>query len=161
MHGPIILKESDYSLLSARLLPLVRAGDVICLTGDLGAGKTAFARQLLQTAMGTQAEVPSPTFTLVQTYDTPNGLSFWHFDLYRIARPDEVFELGWEDVRRHGVALVEWSERLGTLLPADRLVIALMPVAGDDAARQVTMTAHGNWLDRLAQFATLASHHQN
>ncbi len=161
MHAPMILKESDYSLLSARLLPLLRAGDVICLEGDLGAGKTAFARHLLQTAMGGPVEVPSPTFTLVQTYDAPNGLSFWHFDLYRITRPDEVFELGWEDVRRQGVALVEWSSRLGTLLPSDRLIITLAPVAGDDTLRQITMTPHGNWLDRLAQFATLASHHQN
>lgn len=156
----MILKESGYPLLAAGLLPLLRAGDVICLEGDLGAGKTAFARHFIRAAMGAAVEVPSPTFTLVQTYDDVAGVPIWHFDLYRISRPDEVFELGWEDVRAHGVALVEWSSRLGTLLPADRLEIRLMPVAGDDTARSVTVVGRGNWLDRLPEFATL-THTQN
>ncbi len=161
MSAPLILKESGYPLLSAMLLPYLRAGDVICLLGDLGAGKTAFARHFIRSAAGEPVEVPSPTFTLVQTYDTAAGLPLWHFDLYRLTRPDEVFELGWEDVRAHGVALVEWPSRLGPLMPADRLDIAFAPVAGDDAARNVTLTPFGNWVDRLPEFAKLTPTHQN
>lgn len=157
----MILKESGYPLLAAALLPLLRAGDVICLEGDLGAGKTAFSRHFIRTAVGEPVEVPSPTFTLVQTYDSAAGLAIWHFDLYRLTRPDEVFELGWEDVRAHGLALVEWPSRLGTLLPADRLELRLAPIAGDDSARSVILTGYGNWVDRLPEFAKLTPTHQN
>lgn len=157
----MVLKESGYPLLAAHLLPLVRAGDVICLEGDLGAGKTAFARCLIRAAAGAALEVPSPTFTLVQAYDDVGGVPIWHFDLYRIARPDEVFELGWEDVRAHGLALVEWSSRLGPLLPADRLEIRFAPVADDDSARSVTVIGHGNWVDRWPEFATLTHTQKN
>lgn len=156
----MVLKESGYPLLAAHLLPLLRAGDVICLEGDLGAGKTALARCLIRAAAGAAVEVPSPTFTLVQAYDDLAGLPIWHFDLYRITRPDEVFELGWEDVRAHGVALVEWSARLGRLLPADRLEIILRPVAGDDTARSVSVVGHGYWVDRWPEFATLTHTHK-
>lgn len=161
MIAPMTLKESGYPLLAAALLPLLRAGDVVCLEGDLGAGKTALARHLIRAAVGEPVEVPSPTFTLVQTYDSANGLTLWHFDLYRIARPDEIFELGWDDVRAHGVALVEWSERLGNLRPANRLDIALAAIADDDALRTISLTPHGNWVDRLAGFATITSPQQN
>ena len=64
--------------------------------------------------------VPSPTFTLVEIYETPRG-AFWHFDLYRLEAPEQVFELGWEEARADGIALVEWAERLGALLPQERL----------------------------------------
>lgn len=160
MIAPMTLKESGYPLLAAALLPVVRAGDVLCLEGDLGAGKTALARQFIRTAAGGPLEVPSPTFTLVQTYETPLGFDIWHFDLYRLARADEVFELGWEEARARNVALVEWPACLGALLPADRLEIRLSPVAGDDSQRRVELVAHGNWVDRMAQFATLAQPHQ-
>ena len=161
MHAPMILKESGYPLLAAALLPLVRAGDVICLEGDLGAGKTAFARHFIRSAAGAALEVPSPTFTLVQTYDEAQPVPLWHFDLYRLNHPDEVFELGWDDVRAHALALVEWPVRLGRLLPADRLEISFAAVDADDSLRAVTLVPHGNWVGRLAQFATLDQPQQN
>jgi tRNA threonylcarbamoyladenosine biosynthesis protein TsaE len=99
--------------------------DVVALQGGLGAGKTTLARAILRAASGDAALiVPSPTFTLVEVYDTPAG-PFWHFDLYRLEAPEQVFELGWEEVRADGIALVEWPERLGPLLPADRLEVTL------------------------------------
>lgn len=157
MRTHLILKESSYPLLATHLLPLLRVGDVICLRGDLGAGKTALARHFIRAALGFDVEVPSPTFTLVQTYDEAKPVPIWHFDLYRIKQPDEIFELGWEDVRSRGLALVEWPERLGSFLPADRLEIHLASVIGDDNLRHVTFSPCGNWVDRWPEFATLTA----
>lgn len=99
--------------------------DVVALQGGLGAGKTTLARAILRAASGDPALiVPSPTFTLVEIYDTPRGV-FWHFDLYRLEEPEQVFELGWEEARADGIALVEWAERLGALLPKERLTVTL------------------------------------
>ena len=97
----------------------------MALQGGLGVGKTTLARAILRAASGDPAlVVPSPTFTLVEVYDTPRGV-FWHFDLYRLEEPEQVFELGWEEARAEGVALVEWAERLGALLPKERLSVTL------------------------------------
>jgi tRNA threonylcarbamoyladenosine biosynthesis protein TsaE len=100
-----------------------RGGDVIALQGELGSGKTTLARGFLH-ALGLDEEVPSPTFTLVQVYELAR-LTVWHFDLYRLARPGDVWELGLEQALAEGVALIEWPDRLGTLLPTDRLDVAL------------------------------------
>ncbi len=103
----------------------LRPRDVVALQGGLGVGKTTLARAILRAASGDPALiVPSPTFTLVEIYDTPVGV-FWHFDLYRLEEPEQVFELGWEEARADGMALVEWAERLGTLLPRERLTVTL------------------------------------
>lgn len=100
-------------------------GDLVALQGGLGAGKTTLARAVLRAATGDPALiVPSPTFTLVEIYDTPRG-AFWHFDLYRLEAAEQVLELGWEEARVDGVTLVEWPERLGPLLPVDRLTVSL------------------------------------
>ncbi len=139
--------EAATKALAARLAPHLRAGDVVTLRGDLGAGKTALARFLIRHLAGDEAEeVPSPTFTLVQTYEhlTP---PIWHFDLYRLTDPGEVVELGWEEAR-DACALVEWSERLGPLLPRDRLDVEL--TLDGPTARQVVITGHGTWAERAA-----------
>lgn len=107
-----------------------RAGDAILLSGPLGAGKTALARALLRAACGDPAMiVPSPSYTLVQTYHA-DTLALHHFDLWRLASHDEVRELGWEEARA-GAVIVEWPERLGPLRPAETLEIALSPAEGE------------------------------
>ena len=105
--------------LAQSLAPLLHAGDVIALRGGLGVGKTTFARALISSLMGQETEVPSPTYTLVQTYDSPDFPVF-HFDLYRLDAPDDVFELGWDETQT-GLALIEWPDRAGDHLPAWRL----------------------------------------
>ncbi|MCC6597900.1 MAG: tRNA (adenosine(37)-N6)-threonylcarbamoyltransferase complex ATPase subunit type 1 TsaE [Alphaproteobacteria bacterium] len=110
--------EDETALAAAALAADLRAGDVIFLRGNLGAGKSVFARALIRTLMDSPLlEVPSPTFTLVQTYETAL-LQVYHYDLYRIEDPDEIFELGWEDCLREGVTIVEWPERLGPHISA-------------------------------------------
>lgn len=116
----------------------LRPGDVVALAGDLGAGKTTFARALIA-AFAAEAgqpapEVPSPTFTLVQTYEFARA-TIWHFDLYRIERPDDALELGIEEAFAGGIALIEWPERLGPLLPARRIEVRLAFGAAPDARR--------------------------
>ena len=117
--------EQATEALGATLAARLKPGDVVGLKGDLGAGKTTLARAIIRAAADDpDLIVPSPTFTLVEVYDTPRG-SYWHFDLYRLEQPEQVFELGWEEARADGVALVEWAERLGPLMPADRLAVSL------------------------------------
>jgi tRNA threonylcarbamoyladenosine biosynthesis protein TsaE len=139
--------EAATAALAARVGSLLRPGDVVALRGDLGAGKTSFARALIQSLGDPDDEVPSPTFTLVQTYETPVG-SIWHFDLYRLSGADEVIELGWDEVRADGIALVEWPDRLGSLLPADRLDIQIT-FGTSPSTRRATLTGHGAWAARL------------
>lgn len=117
--------EAATERLGARLAARLRPRDVVALEGGLGAGKTTLARAILRAAAGDPGLiVPSPTFTLAEVYETPQA-SFWHFDLYRLEQPEQVFELGWEEARAEGVALVEWPERLGSLLPRERLSVRL------------------------------------
>ena len=117
--------EAATERLGGSLARQLRPRDVVALQGGLGAGKTTLARAILRAASGDPGLiVPSPTFTLVEVYDTPRG-AFWHFDLYRLEAPEQVFELGWEEARADGIALVEWAERLGALLPSGRLTVAL------------------------------------
>ncbi|WP_029010687.1 tRNA (adenosine(37)-N6)-threonylcarbamoyltransferase complex ATPase subunit type 1 TsaE [Azospirillum halopraeferens] len=140
--------EAATAALARRLAPRLRPGDVLALRGDLGAGKTAFARAMIRALLDdADAEVPSPTFTLVQVYDTP-ALAVWHFDLYRLSGPDEVEELGWDEAAG-GVALVEWPDRLGPLLPADRLELTLSagPAPG---SRRAELAGFGAAAARLA-----------
>ncbi|MCW8862177.1 MAG: tRNA (adenosine(37)-N6)-threonylcarbamoyltransferase complex ATPase subunit type 1 TsaE [Rhodospirillales bacterium] len=135
--------------LAARLAAVARTGDVIALQGDLGAGKTVFARAFVRAFGGTDEEVPSPTFTLVQQYDFDRGTVF-HFDLYRLEEAQEAYELGWEDALADGVVLVEWPERLGGLLPADHLAVVLTLGDATDS-RRARLSAAGDWGNRLKE----------
>lgn len=133
----------------AELIALkVRVGDLITLTGDLGAGKTTFARALIRALLDDPAaEVPSPTFTLVQSYAT-SRIEVAHFDLYRLNGPDELDEIGFDDAVAIGLALVEWPERAGDLLHGNHLGIALVSGASAET-RTVTLTPDGAWTARL------------
>jgi tRNA threonylcarbamoyladenosine biosynthesis protein TsaE len=136
--------------LAARLAPHLRAGDVVALSGPLGAGKTLLARAVIA-ALGGPEEVPSPTFTLVQTYDLA-PVPVWHFDLYRLARPEDAYELDIEDAFADAISLIEWPERLGALMPTDRLDIALA-FGSAETERVATLTGHGAWATRLPKLA--------
>jgi tRNA threonylcarbamoyl adenosine modification protein YjeE len=110
---------------ATHLCQFLRQGDLVALHGELGAGKTAIARQIIRTlAVRPDEEVASPTFNLVLVYAFP-GVTIWHFDLYRIGTPEETWELGLEDALAEGIALVEWPDRLGPYLPEDRIDISL------------------------------------
>ena len=133
--------------LSRRIAAKSRAGDVIALSGGLGAGKTAFARAFIAALFGQDEDVPSPTFTLVQTYDAPGG-AIWHFDLYRLSCPEDARELGIEQAFRDGISLIEWPERLGPWLPEDRLDIAFAQGPSENA-RRASIVPHGSWISRV------------
>ncbi len=147
--------EAATAALAQALSRLAKAGDVIALSGDLGAGKTSFARAFINalpreegnSAPGSPEEVPSPTFTLVQLYERA-AAQVWHFDLYRLEQPDEVYELGIEEAFAEGISLIEWPERLGRLLPANRLDLQL-GFGTDPATRTAELHGHGNWQARL------------
>lgn len=109
----------------ARLAAVAQVGDIIALSGDLGAGKTTLARGLLR-GLGLEGEAPSPTFTIVQTYEPPEmRLPVWHCDLYRLDDPEEAIELGLEEAFETALVLIEWPERLGPYLPAQALRLRL------------------------------------
>ena len=110
--------------LGARIAPQLRAGDVVYLTGDLGAGKSALARGLIRALTSPDQDVPSPTFTLIQAYDMP-AFQVLHLDLYRIEDPGEIHELGLDDALPHSVLVIEWPDRLAHLGFDDRLDIVL------------------------------------
>lgn len=132
--------------LGAALAPTLARGDLVALSGDLGAGKTTLARGLIA-ALGFAGPVQSPTFNLVQYYET-HPVPVWHFDLYRISSSDEVIELGYDEACAEGIVLVEWPERLGAGLPATRLDIDLDYDSGGHA-RVVRLTGLKAWAGRL------------
>ena len=136
--------EADTADLGAALADALHKGEAICLTGPLGAGKSVLARALIRALSPAEAEVPSPTFTLVQFYSGPH-FPVAHFDLYRLKSAEEAFEIGLDEALHDGAAVIEWPERLGHHLPANRLDIEF-EVDGD--ARRVRLTAHGAWEER-------------
>lgn len=136
--------EAATAALGERLGAVARAGDVIALVGDLGAGKTTLARALIRSHLGPETEAPSPTFTLVQTYPGPR-FDIWHFDLYRLEDPGEARELGMEEAV-DGLSLIEWPERLGRYLPPARLEVRLSLEGAGRIARLVDLD---DWSTRL------------
>jgi tRNA threonylcarbamoyladenosine biosynthesis protein TsaE len=140
--------EAATAALAIRLATVARPGDILALTGDLGVGKTSFARAFIGARADPREEVPSPTFSLVQTYMT-GGPAIWHFDLYRLGTAEEAWELGIEDAFGSGISLIEWPDRLGPLLPQRRLEIALS--FGDRMeARRAVVSGGAEWRVRLA-----------
>jgi len=132
--------------LGARLAHLLRIGDVVALEGPLGSGKTALARATIRALTSPAEEVPSPTFTLVQVYQSGAG-PLYHFDLYRLEAPDQSVELGVDDAFADGISLVEWPDRLGGYLPRRHLKITL--AAGADKDSRIARISGGvQWTER-------------
>lgn len=123
-----------------------RIGDVIALSGELGAGKTTLARGVLR-GLGLAGEAPSPTFTIVQTYEPPEvRLPVWHVDLYRVERPAEAIELGFDDAFGTALTIIEWPERLGDALPARALRLRLD--GAGEPERRLTVAVPPDWEGR-------------
>ncbi|MCR8549595.1 tRNA (adenosine(37)-N6)-threonylcarbamoyltransferase complex ATPase subunit type 1 TsaE [Salipiger sp. P9] len=118
--------------LAAALSEKLRPGDVLLLSGGIGAGKTHFARCLIQALQDPPEDVPSPTFTLIQVYDTPAG-ELWHSDLYRLSDPDQCIELGLTDAFESAICLVEWPDRLQDLAPESALSLSFGPGETDES----------------------------
>ena len=132
---------ADTAALGAAIAAGLAVGDVVALAGDLGAGKTTLARAIL-TALGLTGPMPSPTFTLVQTYEAPR-LAVHHYDLYRLEDPREIAELGLEEALEEGAILIEWPERASAVLPEDTLNVSLtMP---DAQLRLAELTGPARW----------------
>jgi tRNA threonylcarbamoyladenosine biosynthesis protein TsaE len=138
-----------------RLARRLRRRDVVALMGGLGAGKTTLARAIVAGLSPEPEDVPSPTFTLVQTYpvllaDGPAEL--WHFDLYRLEKPDQIYELGIEEALAEGVSLIEWPELAAGLLPKEHVLTIELEIATGQA-RRATLRCGAAWRDRVAEFA--------
>jgi tRNA threonylcarbamoyl adenosine modification protein YjeE len=130
-----LISSTDTRTLGARLAAVLRGGDVVVLSGGLGAGKTTLARGLIQSRLGT-IDVPSPTYTLVQAYDW-GEVELWHCDLYRLDRPDDAYELGLMDAMGEEIVMIEWADKLGELCPTDALRVDL---SFDGEGRIATLT---------------------
>ncbi len=140
----VLYDEAATAALGAALAPVIAVGDIIRLEGDLGAGKSTLARALIASLSGVD-EAPSPTFPMVETYEA-SGFQLWHFDLYRLDTPDEVWELGLEEALDGGTLLIEWPDRIDSLLPAQALTIRL-EIIGD--GRRAIILGDERWRERL------------
>ncbi len=138
--------EAATARLGAAIARRLQAGEAVCLSGPLGAGKSTLARALVRALTTPEEDVPSPTFTLAQFYEGPR-LKVAPFDLYRLSNPDEAYEIGLDEALDDGAAVIEWPERLAGRLPPDRLDIE---IAFDDGGegRRATLTPHGAWEGR-------------
>ncbi len=117
--------EADTVHLGQLLASVAQKGDIFALFGTLGMGKSVLSRAFVQKFLG-DVEVPSPTFTLLQTYEAPD-YDIYHFDLYRLKNPDEIFELGMEEAMYEGVCLIEWPEKMGGYLPKRAVTVKITP----------------------------------
>ena len=148
---------SDTEALAGCFASCLRRGHVVGLVGGLGVGKSAFARAAILSQCDDVEDVPSPTFTLVQHYETRTDLIIWHMDLYRLQDPEEVFALGIEDAFIEAACFIEWPLKMGGFWPKDALMITLEITEGD--GRKMTISAPDAFLKTLsAQLADKAAH---
>ena len=145
--APLILPTDGHTIaLAQRMAPLLRSGDTLLLSGPIGAGKSFFARALIRALLGNPTEeVPSPSFTLVQTYQAEDA-EIWHCDLYRLTAAQDLWELGLEEAFERAICLIEWPDRLGDLAPADALHLTF---AVQDDQHVVTLFGPNVWAQRL------------
>ena len=146
------LDETQTAALARAIAPLLGPGDTLRLEGPLGAGKTHMARALIRALTSASEEVPSPTFALVQNYDTP-GAPLWHLDLYRLEAPDDILDLGFEEAVDEAICLVEWPDKADAFMPAGALTLRLS-LSAKGGKRDVTLAAapghDERWRLRLA-----------
>lgn len=142
--------EAATARLGAVLAAVLRDGEAICLEGPLGAGKSTLARALVRALTTADEDVPSPTFTIVQFYETA-AFPLAHFDLYRLTSPDEAVEIGLDEALDEGAVLIEWPGRLQGRLPPDRLDIEISLEDGGET-RRARLTPHGAWKGRTLEF---------
>jgi tRNA threonylcarbamoyladenosine biosynthesis protein TsaE len=138
-----------------RLARSLRRGDVVALKGGLGAGKTTLARAIVAELSPETEDVPSPTFTLVQTYPVAladGAAELWHFDLYRLDRPNQIYELGIEEALAEGVSLIEWPELAAGMLPERTLLSITLQIASGQA-RRARIAGGAAWQGRMAGLA--------
>lgn len=140
-----LLDHKATEALGAALAQHMVCGDVLALIGDLGAGKTTLARGFIQALCGASTEVPSPTYTLIQTYDTPKG-ELWHGDMYRLEKPEDGYELGLLDAFEEAICLVEWPDKLGALWPEDALTLSLN---FKDEGREAVLSGAREWIGHV------------
>lgn len=140
--------EAETRRLASAMAERAAAGDIFLLSGEIGAGKSAFARAFIRHHLGPDEDVPSPTFTLVQTYETPDA-EIWHCDLYRLTDPQEVMELGLDDAMRDAICLIEWPEKLAGDAPSTAVKMQFVANLSD---HQVTITAPSKWDDILVAY---------
>lgn len=137
------LTEAQLGHIATTLAGHLVAGNALLLSGQIGAGKSVFARHIIRTLCPDELDIPSPTFTLIQTYDAP-GFAIHHCDLYRLTAPDQCDELGLEDAFAHDVCLIEWPQVLGPLTPPGALHITLT-VTGDAQRTMTFETTNPRW----------------
>jgi tRNA threonylcarbamoyl adenosine modification protein YjeE len=143
------LKDEDATAeFGEALAQFLTAGDILAISGPLGAGKTALARAIIG-KLSADAEVTSPTYGLVTTYEAP-GFLIWHFDLYRLEDRNDIWELGFEEAMENGVVLIEWPEIVKNLLPSNTLAITMRPEAG---GRRIGLEGGGEWTEKLNRLA--------
>ncbi|EBA14114.1 tRNA (adenosine(37)-N6)-threonylcarbamoyltransferase complex ATPase subunit type 1 TsaE [Roseobacter sp. CCS2] len=137
--------EKATAALATQIAPRLKAGDTLLLEGEIGAGKSAFARALIRARLGRMEDVPSPTFTLVQTYEDDHG-DIWHCDLYRLTHPDEALELGLDEAFETAICLIEWPDRLGEVAPKTALTLSF---EAQDDHHHVAITGPNVWAEKL------------
>lgn len=151
--------EEGTCLLGKMIASSVERNDLICLKGELGSGKTSFARAFISTLNKDARDITSPTFALLHTYESTKGM-IWHFDLYRLKSQSELLELGLKEALREGVTLIEWPEIAETYLPDSRIEITFS-YTEDNNARNFELVAYGDRIEairalNLSQYFSLA-----
>lgn len=137
--------ETDTQRFAVQMSSILVPGDTILLSGDIGAGKSAFSRALIRCKAGVDIDVPSPTFTLVQTYDVQDA-EIWHCDLYRLTHPDEALELGLDEAFETAICLIEWPDRLGNDAPENALTLHFKAL---ENGHSVSFAPNHTWAKRL------------
>ena len=138
----ILKSVAETHLFAAKFRDFLKIGDIICLHGNLGAGKTAFAQGLIKACNPEISEVVSPTFNLVQIYEGVGKFfagEIWHFDFYRLKDFNEVYEIGLEEDLAYGISIIEWPEKISSFIPRKALHIYLSPSTNDANVREVEM----------------------